>query len=160
MEFTIRQMSPDDVNAITSTFAPWNKRREQYVRYFEEQQAGARVTLVAVTDGRVIGYANVLWRSGYARFSESGIPEINDLNVTEGAQNRGVGRALIREAERVAAGRGHRVVGIGVGLRPDYAAAQHLYPKLGYVPDGYGPHHTQYGDVSYFTKRLGEEASH
>jgi GNAT superfamily N-acetyltransferase len=159
MEFTIRQMSPDDVDAITSTFAPWNKRREQYVRYFEEQQAGERVTLVAVSGGRVIGYTNVLWRSGYARFNESGIPEINDLNVTEGAQNRGVGRALIREAERVVAGRGNRVVGIGVGLTPDYAAAQHLYPKLGYVPDGRGIHHTQYGAVSYFTKRLGEEAS-
>lgn len=159
MEFTIRQLSPDDVDAIAGTFAPWNKRREQYVRYLAEQQAGERVTLVAVSGGRVIGYTNVLWRSGYARFSEGGIPEINDLNVIGECQNRGVGRALIGEAERVAAGRGKQVIGIGVGLTPDYAAAQHLYPRLGYVPDGQGAHPSQYGDVTYFTKRLGDEAS-
>ena len=135
-----------------------SKRREQYVRYFEGQQVGERVTLVAFSGGRVIGYTNVLWQSAYAHFSESGIPEVNDLNVIEPFQNRGVGRALIREAERVAAGRGKLVVGIGVGQTPDYAAAQHLYPKLGYVPDGHGIHPTQYGDVLYFTKRLGGDA--
>ena len=156
MDFTVRQMSGDDVDEIARAFAPRNKRREQYVRYFEEQQAGERVTLVAVSGGRVIGYTNVLWRSDYPRFSESGIPEINDLNVIEQFQNQGVGRALIREAERAAAERGKSVVGIGVGRTPDYAAAQYLYPKLGYVPDGCGIRQTRYGEVSYFTKRLGE----
>ena len=159
MEFTIRQMSPVDVDGITSAFGHRNKRREQYVRYFAEQQAGERVTLVASSGGQVIGYTNVLWRSGYACFSESDIPEINDLNVVEEFQNRGVGRALIREAERVVAARGKRSVGIGVGLTPDYGAAQHLYPQLGYVPDGRGIHSTPYGDVVYFTKSLCGTAS-
>ena len=155
MEFIVRQMSVGDVDGMARAFASRNKRREQYVRYFEEQQAGERVTLVAVSGGQVIGYTNVLWRSDYEHFSESGIPEINDLNVVEQFQNRGVGRALIWEAERVAAGRGKLVVGIGVGRTPDYAAAQHLYPTLGYVPDGHGIRLTRYGEVSYSTKRLG-----
>lgn len=154
MDFTIRRMTAEDVDGVASAFAHRNKRREQYVRYYDEQGAGERVTLVAATGGHVIGYANVLWRSGYARFSEAGVPEINDLNVVEEFQNRGVGRALIREAERVASSRGHRVVGIGVGRTPDYAAAQHLYPKLGYAHDGHGTHPTRYGDVSYLTKLI------
>lgn len=154
LEFTIRRMSLADVEGITRAFARRNKQREQYVRYFDEHGAGKRVTLVALRGEEVIGYGNVLWESGYSGLRESGIPEINDLNVVEEFQNRGVGRALIREAERIAAERGVRVMGIGVGLTPDYAAAQHLYPKLGYVPDGRGIHPTQYGEVAYFIKRL------
>lgn len=30
------------------------------------------------------------------------------------------------------------MIGIGVGLYADYGAAQRLYPKLGYRPDGRG----------------------
>lgn len=159
MDFTVRQMSCDDSDEIARAFAPRNKKREQYVRYFAEQQAGERVTLVALSGDQVIGYTNLLWRSDYKRFSASDIPEINDLNVIEQFQNRGVGRALIREAERVAAERGKTVVGIGVGRTPDYAAAQHLYTKLGYLPDGHGIRQTRYGEVSYFTKRLVEGVS-
>ena len=143
-----------DVDAITEAFLSRNKRREQYERYAEENRRGARVTLVAVVGERVVGYGNVLWESGYEPFRRAGIPEINDLNVVAEHQNRGVGRALIRRAEGVVAEAGRAVVGIGVGQTPDYAAAQHLYPRLGYVPDGTGPHATRYGDVVYLTKRL------
>jgi len=154
MDYAIRKMVSGDVDAITETFLPWNKRREQYVRYFEEHGRGVRVTLVAVAGDKVVGYANVLWESDYEPFRREGVPEINDLNVIGEHQNRGIGRALIREAERVVAEAGRPVVGIGVGQTPDYAAAQHLYPKLGYVPDGRGLRATRYGDASYLTKKL------
>lgn len=154
MNYTIRKMVPSDIEAIAVTFAPRNKKREQYERYFDENQRGERVTLIAVADGRVVGYGNVLWESDYESFRRDGVPEINDLNVIEGHQNHGIGRALIREAERLVAEAGKTVVGIGVGQTPDYAAAQHLYPRLGYVPDGRGIHTTLYGDVAYLTKRL------
>lgn len=154
MNCAIRKMVRGDVDAIAETFRSWNKRREQYERYFEENRRGGRVTLVAVVGGEVVGYANVLWESDYEPFRRGGVPEINDLNVAREHQNRGVGRALIREAEHVIGAAGKPSAGIGVGQTPDYAAAQHLYPKLGYVPDGRGVRATEYGDVIYLTKRL------
>jgi GNAT superfamily N-acetyltransferase len=154
MNYAIRTMVQSDVASIADTFLSWNKKREQYEIYFEENRRGLRVTLVAVTGGEIIGYANVLWESGYEPFRRGDIPEINDLNVIEEHQNRGVGRALIREAERIIAAAGKSVAGIGVGQTPDYAAAQRLYPKLGYVPDKRGVSPTKYGDVAYLTKVL------
>lgn len=154
MDYAIRRMTRGDIGAIADTFARMNKRREQYERYFGENQSGRRVTLVAVAGEEVVGYANLLWESGYQPFRLEGIPEINDLNVIDEWRKRGVGTALIREAERVAGRAGRTVVGIGVGLTPDYSAARRLYPKLGYVPDGRGAHSTRYGAVTYLTKTL------
>ncbi len=147
-------MIRSDVEAVTETFASSNKMLEQYERYFEENQKGKRVTLVAVVGEMVVGYTNILWESDYESFRQNDIPEINDLNVIDEFQNRGIGTALILEAERIAAEVGKTIIGIGVGATPDYAAAQHLYPKLGYVPDGRGIRSTRYGDEFYLTKRL------
>ncbi len=56
--------------------------------------------------------------------------------------------------------------GIGVGMTPDYGAAQRLYVLRGYVPDGrglhYRGHHIEYGEgitvddslVFYLSKEL------
>ena len=156
MEFRIRRMTAEDVEAIADAFANFGKTRAQYERYFAEQGRGERLTLLAVAaGGRVVGYANVLWRSAYPHFRREGVPEINDLNVVEEARCRGVGTALIREAEGIVAARGLAVIGIGVGLTPDYAAAQRLYPKLGYVSDGRGVHSSPpWDDAVYLTKTL------
>jgi len=131
-----------------------NKTREQYERYFAENQAGERVTLVAVTDESVVGYANVLWRSYYEPFRLVGIPEINDLNVVEEYRDNGIGRALIAECEGVVRETKNATIGIGVGLTRDYSAAQHLYPALGYVSDGRGVYTSPHGDEAYFLKEL------
>lgn len=154
MDYAIRRMARADVGAVAETFARMNKTREQYERYFEENRLGRRVTLVAVAGGEVVGYTNLLWEPGYEPFRAEGVPEINDLNVTEEWRRRGVATALIREAERIAREAGRPVMGIGVGLTPDYAAARRLYPKLGYAEDGRGVHHTPYGDVLYLTRVL------
>jgi len=147
-------MVESDIVGIAQTFASWNKTREQYERYFDENQRGERITIVALINENVVGYTNVLWRSDYEPFRRDDVPEINDLNVIEAHQKRGVGTLLIREAEREIVAAGKPVAGIGVGQTPDYAAAQSLYPKLGYVPDGRGTRSTRFGDVSYFTKEL------
>jgi len=156
MEFCIRRMTAEDVDTVARAFADFGKTRAQYERYFAEQQRGERVTLVAVAaGGRVVGYANVIWRSAYPHFRREGVPEINDLNVIEETRRRGVGTALIREAESIVSARGFPVIGIGVGLTPDYGAAQRLYPKLGYVPDGRGVHSSPpWDDAIYLTRRL------
>jgi GNAT superfamily N-acetyltransferase len=147
-------MEPGDIDAIPSVFVAWNKFRPQYEKYFEENRVGERLTLVAFINGDLAGYTNVLWISKYPPFAQANIPEINDLNVIAPYQNRGIGRALIAVAEQVIFERGHAIAGIGVGQTPGYSAAQHLYPSLGYMPDGTGPHPDEDGAVVYLTRQL------
>lgn len=120
--------------------------------FWQEHAAGRRVTFVAVSGGLIVGYTNLVWKSDYDPFQESDIPEINDMHVVDEFQKQGIGTALIRACEDLAAAQGIAVIGIGVGLTPDYAAAQRLYPKLGYVPDGRGIRPTPWGDTLYLTK--------
>ena len=60
-----------------------------------------------------------------------------DFNVLPKFRRRGVGTALLDTAESEIAKVSH-VAGIGVGMTPDYGAAQRMYVLRGYVPDGYG----------------------
>ena len=124
---------------ISKAFAElgWNKPVAQHKKYFHEHESGDRVALVAEIDSEFAGYVTVVWDSGYESFVEKGIPEISDLNVLPSFRRRGIGSALLDEAEAKIAGRSD-VAGIGVGMTPDYGAAQRLYALRGYVPDGRG----------------------
>jgi GNAT superfamily N-acetyltransferase len=53
-------------------------------------------------------------------------------------RNQGACTAIIRRLEDRARDAGRSLIGIGVGLYPDYGPAQRLYTKLGYRPDGRG----------------------
>jgi Acetyltransferase (GNAT) family len=76
--------------------------------------------------------------TSYPSFLAAGIPEIQDFNVLPHFRRRGIGTHLMDEAERKVSERSD-VAGIGVGMSPDYGAAQRLYILRGYVPDGKGP---------------------
>lgn len=135
----IRPLGTDDPPVMAAAFAElgWDKPRSLFEGYLTEQAAGDRPVLVAEVDGTFAGYVTVLWRSSYPPFADAGIPEVSDLNVLPGFRRRGIGTALMDEAERLAAERGG-VVGLGVGLYADYGAAQRMYVRRGYVPDGRG----------------------
>ena len=45
---------------------------------------------------------------------------------------------MIARFEQFAASAGRSTIGLGVGLYADYGAAQRLYVRLGYQPDGRG----------------------
>lgn len=136
---TIRLLETGDAHGIAAAFTAvgWNKPASQYERYLAEQERGERVILVAFVDGAFVGYLTVVWASGYAPFREAGIPEIVDFNVLPQYRRRGVGSQLMDAAER-RIGERSAEAGIGVGLDLDYGAAQRLYVKRGYVPDGRG----------------------
>ena len=87
--------------------------------------------------GVFVGYVTVVWHAHYTPFAAESIPEIADFNVLPEWRKRGFGTALMDEAERLIAQRSP-VAGIGVGMTADYGAAQRLYVKRGYVPDGRG----------------------
>lgn len=139
MTVVIRPMKVDDAAALASAFqsAGWRDKTEaRFGRYLDQMSKGAREVLVADVDGAA-GYVTILWSASHSPFLARSIPEIADLNVIPPLQRRGIGRALVLAAEaRIAAN--HRIAGIGVGLTAAYGAAQRLYVKLGYVPDGSG----------------------
>jgi GNAT superfamily N-acetyltransferase len=153
------------VIAAAFTAIGWSKPREQYERYLAQQEADQRHVWVAHVDGQFAGYVTLVWQPSYPPFRAEGIPEIQDFNVLPAFRRRGIGSALMDAAERAAAER-TGVVGIGVGLDPDYGPAQRLYVLRGYVPDGRGiawrDSTVSYGEqvivdddlVLYFTHRL------
>ena len=135
----IRELAAGDVPSIVAAFASlgWPKPASLYARYLEEQAAGARDLRIALVDGAFAGYVTVKWQSSYAPFQEAAIPEIQDFNVLPERRRNGLGSALLDEVER-RIGRRSKLAGIGVGLDADYGAAQRLYVRRGYVPDGRG----------------------
>jgi GNAT superfamily N-acetyltransferase len=135
----LRPLTIEDCPAISQAFAlqGWQKPTQQYLDYLHEVSEGRRDVIVAEVNGEFAGYLTIVWESGYPPFREAGIPEIVDFNVLKKFQRRGIGTLLMDAAERKIAGRSP-IAGIGVGLTPDYGAAQILYIKRGYIPDGRG----------------------
>ena len=131
-EFIIRCLIEADV--CRSQSWPWWITRMGY--YYTEQQQGKRLVFVAVSEESIIGYVSLHFISHDPVFSSRSIPEIVDLNVFEPYHNKGIGKALIKACEENARRIGWAIIGIGVELEPQYAAARHLYPKLGYTPIG------------------------
>ena len=135
----IRLLEENDPPSIAAAFRKigWNKPEAQYRRYLHEQITGVRTCFVAIVEDQFAGYVTVNWRPIYAGFAEMNIPEIQDLNVLITYRRKGIASRLLDRAEGEAARRSD-VVGIGVGLHPGYNAAQRLYAKRGYIPDGRG----------------------
>ena len=105
--------------------------------YLDEQTSGRRFVSVAECDGVPAGFVTVLWNSDDRVLREREIPEVSDLWVLKEFRNRGVGSALLDEAERHVAKRSE-IVGLNVGLHSGYGPAQRLYVRRGYMPDGAG----------------------
>jgi GNAT superfamily N-acetyltransferase len=138
-KFSIRFLEADDCSHLASAFLAigWNKPKELFDRYLKEQHEGKRLVAVAFDDNEFAGYGTVIWQSQYPRFAAQAIPEINDLNVLPQFRCQGIASRLLDTAEEECLKRS-ATIGIGVGLYADYGAAQRLYVKRGYVPDGRG----------------------
>jgi len=135
----IRLLEARDPSIIAAAFTNmgWNKPETQYQRYLDEQVAGTRTCFVGIIDRQFAGYVTVNWQPIYAGFADLNIPEIQDLNVLTKYRRKGIASRLLNRAE-IEAARRSDVVGIAVGLHPGYNAAQRLYAKRGYIPDGRG----------------------
>ena len=135
---SIRKMQESDIKNLSRGFISqgWPSREEILTRYFKEQESGEREVLVAEVESAVAGYITILPSAKHGPFAEV-YPELSDFNVFEPFRNQGVGNQLLEEAEK-------RVklvsikVSLGVGLHSGYGAAQRLYIKRGYIPDGTG----------------------
>jgi ribosomal protein S18 acetylase RimI-like enzyme len=136
---TIRHLREADCPLISQAFAAqgWNKPTTQYENYIQDQIAGTRVVLVAEYESNFAGYLTIMWESWYPPFRQKQIPEITDLNVLIKYRRKSIATALMDEAEHLISLKSPEA-GIGVGLTGDYGAAQRMYVKRGYLPDGLG----------------------
>lgn len=139
MGIMIRTMKNSDLGLIYSSPVVTDSNRPAglYDRYYEEQEKGKRIVLLAFYNGDFAGHVNIIWDSTYPAFAEKHIPEINDLIVHPNYRRRGIATTLVDEAEKRIF-KISPVAGIGVGMYADYGPAQRMYVLRGYVPDRLG----------------------
>ena len=135
----IRDMKTEDAQTITEEEIAqgWHQSIDKYLTRLEHQKQGLCISLVAEYKGCAAGYINVYKKSIEGPFGNRDIPEIVDFGVLEKYRCKGIGTALMDQAELIAGQYADRVC-LGVGLHSGYGSAQRMYAKRGYVPDGSG----------------------
>lgn len=166
-DLTIRLMEEQDIPNIVKPFEQlgWHKPESLYKQYWMEQSLKTRDVYVVFVKDEFAGYLTICWISPYKPFRDKNIPEVVDFIVLPKFRRMGIGTKLMDKAEREIS-RVSSIAGIGVGMTPDYGAAQRMYVLRGYIPDGLGlhwrDHYPQFGEVVkmdddlalYFTKEL------
>jgi GNAT superfamily N-acetyltransferase len=139
MTAAVVEIAEEDPARLAEVFAgsPLHRPVEAFALLLAQHRAWERVVLVGWLDGKAVAHGSLVWEPTYPPFRQAGIPEIQDVNVAPPYRRRGVASAILDRAEQLAASRA-AVVGIGFGLHPGYRAAQRLYVRRGYVPDGQG----------------------
>ena len=136
---TIRSMKPEDIDLILEGFGKqgWSKSRSTLEMYLSKQEAGALHVFIAEQNTAIAGYTTLIPCVTTGPFANRGLPEISDFNVFMPYQRKGIGNKILDAAEAVAC-RINDTITLGVGLHSGYGAAQRIYVKRGYVPDGSG----------------------
>ena len=105
------------------------------VATYEALLADAGVTiLVAESAGHLVGFAQVEDGVGHALVAEAAASELRRLYVQERFTGRGIGRDLLRHAEKAAAARGAETLWLTAWT--GNARALQFYPRRGYVDLG------------------------
>lgn len=132
---TIKDGTEADVPALYALYDALGKRDEGY---FEHAFEAGAAPVMAYEDGVLAGFALLNWTPRYSLYRRLEIPEIQDLNVLADYRRRGIARTIVDYCEKAARARGCDMMGMAVGLTSDYGAAQIMYIKMGYLPDGNG----------------------
>jgi predicted N-acetyltransferase YhbS len=132
-----------DIDKLVNEFAlqGWlEKSTEQFTKYLNEQENNKRQVFIAEVDGSIAGYVTLLPNDKEGPFANKNIPTVCDFNVLIKYQRQGVGSALMDKVESAAKETSDTIC-LGVGLYTNYGAAQRMYVKRGYIPDGSGVWH-------------------
>lgn len=135
----IRTITPSDAQIICDEEIAqgWKQTIDKYLNRIRDFEQGRCISLVAEFNGLVAGYINVYPDASGGVFAHQGYSEIVDFGVLEKFRGNGVGTKLMDVAEEIAS-QYSDVVYLGVGLHSGYGAAQRMYCKRGYIPDGSG----------------------
>ncbi|GHU93271.1 N-acetyltransferase [Clostridia bacterium] len=156
-ELTYRAMTVGDIDGLVERLyarfdsSTKDKKRKKYEAYCSEIRGSKGIAAIATADTEIAGYVTMLREAASGTpFREEHIPQISDLFVFEDFRERGVGTGLMDYIERQAASINNAVC-LGVGLTENNGAAQRLFVRRGYIPDGSG---VWYGrqQAGYYTK--------
>lgn len=135
----IRSMEIEDAKVIYDTYMSygWHPVLETYEKYYKEQEENIRKVFIAEYEGEVAGLCTLVLDPEEGPWANMGYPEIVDLTVFFHVHNKGIGNKLLDVVEQEAAKIADTVY-LAVGVHSGYGAAQRIYVKRGYVPDGSG----------------------
>ena len=139
-QITFRAMEQGDVERILAAeYDKWllDSARKKLQKYFDDQERGLRTVIIAEQDGELVGRITLLHSSSSSIFKYKNIPEIIGLTVIEKYRRQGIGTELLNRIEAAASEMSDTVC-LNVGLCEAYGAAQILFAKRGYIPDGSG----------------------
>ncbi len=139
---SIREATKADISLLYDLYHALEKKDDGY---FETAFENDVIVLVAEHDGEEAGFCLLNFSPRYSLYRRLNIPEIQDLNVLIAHRRKGAASALIKYCEGLARSKNCENIGISVGLTKDYGAAQILYARLGYIPDGNGVTHNREG---------------
>lgn len=126
-----------DLNRVLAMVA--QVKAGDQVAYYAEAVARPDIDVFVVTENGVdAGWCLCNWGAKYDVYARLAAPEIQDLNVLPPFRRAGLATLLIGHCETKARAKHCTHVGISFGLTKEYGAAQRLYFKLGYIPDGLG----------------------
>jgi ribosomal protein S18 acetylase RimI-like enzyme len=131
---TIRKAEAEDIRALYDLYRHIGKKDDGY---FEKAMEQCDI-FMAFSGEKLCAFCLLNWEPRYSLYRRLSIPEIQDLNVLVRYRRKGIASLLIKECEDTARAKECELIGISVGLGKDYGAAQILYTKLGYIPDGNG----------------------
>ena len=134
-DIILREMESTDEVLLDKHFG--DTSRSSYTSYYEQALSGKSLIVIAQYDNQMAGYAKLDWQSDYEDLEEDEIPEIKELYVKEPFRNHGIASRLMDYLETKAQEKSEYCA-VGVGLAEAYEAAQHLFAKRGYQPDGKG----------------------
>ncbi|MBQ9376182.1 MAG: ribosomal protein S18-alanine N-acetyltransferase [Schwartzia sp.] len=126
-----REMVPEDADAVeeiekASFSVPWSRKS-----FWEEAANERTYYLLALDDGKVIGYAGTWILDDEA--------QITNVAVAPERREQGVGAALMAELIKKAKERG--ATRMTLEVRPSNTAALALYEKFGFADYGRRPHY-------------------
>jgi len=111
--------------------------QKRYEKFFDEQERGLRTVIIAELNGELVGRVTLLHSASGVPFKNMNIPEVLGLSVLEKYRKQGIGTELMKCIEE-AAEKMSDTVCLGVGICESDGAAQRLFAKRGYIPDGSG----------------------
>ncbi|MCX6380020.1 MAG: GNAT family N-acetyltransferase [Armatimonadetes bacterium] len=126
---------PSTVEIFRTEVYPWNPAEAD--AHFADHASGGGDSFLAWDGEKLAGYLTIRWVSHNSVFRENNIPLIHHLAVFEPYRKRGIATQLMDSGEGLIATRATKA-GITVGIFDEYGAAQRLYVKRGYIPDGRG----------------------
>jgi len=128
----------DKINTMTfdktMKIDQWDKQTEIFGGHLDPVYRDLDFCEVYYIAGK--GFAVLNFKPRYALYDRLNIPEIQDVFVLHDHRGQGIASALIRHCESCV--HDGDMVGISVPVSPEFGAAQRLYYKLGYMPDGNG----------------------